>query len=78
MGTLSFEALESICLPNCTIGLILCCIACYYIGPIPVPWWPITVALTLAMALFGLFFLSLILFPVPHWMLAMALSGFLA
>ena len=45
-------------------------------GPIPVPWWPIMVALALAMALSGLFFLSLILFPVlVHWMLAMALSG---
>ena len=32
------------------------------------------VALALAMALSGLFFLSLILFPVQaHWMLAMAL-----
>ena len=34
------------------------------------------VALALAMALLGLFFLKLILFPVQaHWMLAMALSG---
>ena len=33
------------------------------------------VALALAMALSGLFFLSLVLFPVQaHWMLAMALS----
>ena len=33
------------------------------------------VALALAMALSGLFFLSLILFPVQaHWMLAMALQ----
>ena len=48
----------------------------YYIGPMPVPWWPIMVALALAMALSGLFFLSLILFLVQaHWMLAMALSG---
>ena len=46
----------------------------YYIGPIPVPWWPMMVAVTLPMALSGLFFLSLILFPVvAHWMLAMAL-----
>ena len=37
---------------------------------------PLMVALALAMALSGLFFLSLILFPVQaHWMLAMALSG---
>ena len=35
------------------------------------------VALVLAMALSGLFFLSLILFLVQaQWMLAMALSGF--
>ena len=41
-----------------------------------VPWWPIMLAPALAMALSGLFFLSLILFPVlAHWMLAMALSG---
>ena len=34
------------------------------------------VALALAMASSGLFFLSLIVFPVQaHWMLAMALSG---
>ena len=34
------------------------------------------VALALAMALSGLFFFSLTLFPVQaHWMLAMALSG---
>ena len=34
------------------------------------------VALALAMALSGLFFLSLILFPVlVHWMLAIALLG---
>ena len=34
------------------------------------------VALALAMALSGLFFLNLILFPVPaQWMFAMALSG---
>ena len=34
------------------------------------------VALALAMAPSGLFFLSLILFPVQaHWMLAMTLSG---
>ena len=34
------------------------------------------VALMLAMALSGFFFLSLILFLVPaHWMLAMALLG---
>ena len=34
------------------------------------------VALALAMALSGLFFLSLIFFPmVAHWMLAMALLG---
>ena len=40
-----------------------------YIGPTPVPWWPIMVALALAMALSRLFFLSLILFPVQaHWM----------
>ena len=48
-----------------------------YCSPMPVSWWPIMVALALAMALSGLFFLSLILFPVQaHWMLAMALSGF--
>ena len=46
------------------------------VGPMPVPWWPLMVAVALAMALSGLFFLSLILFPVQaHWMLAMALSG---
>ena len=34
------------------------------------------VALALAMAVSGLFFLSPILFPMlAHWMLAMALSG---
>ena len=43
--------------------------------PHPVPWWPIMVALALAMALLGLLFLSVILFLVlAHWMLAMALS----
>ena len=35
-----------------------------YIGPIPVPWCSIMVAMAVATALSGLFFLSLILFPI--------------
>ena len=39
-------------------------------------WWPIMVALALAMALSEFFLLDLILFPVlAHWMLAMAPPG---
>ena len=57
------------------LGLVLCLVPkLCYIGPIPVPWWPVMVALALAMALSGLFFLSLILLPVlAHWIFAMAL-----
>ena len=36
-----------------------------YIGPTLVPWWPLMVALALAMVLSGHFFLSLVLFLVP-------------
>ena len=36
-----------------------------HIGPTSVPWWPIIVALALAMVLSGLFYLSLVLFLVP-------------
>ena len=39
--------------------------ACYYIGPIPMPWGPIMEALMLANAHFTTLFLRVILFPAP-------------